>query len=296
MSALEEIENEEGGEGQGENDNGQKQGGDEGGSPEERAARMGWKPQEDYKGKPEEWVSAEEFLKRTEEEGPFLKKALKNMERKYEKLEKNTEAILAHQNRQIEAAEKQGYDRAMQEINRQMAKAVEEGDLEAHDAALKKRDEIQKKNQEGKGKDSAIQAAVDAWRKENEWYDSDPILRDYALKYCDMLAEQGKSPQEQLEGAAKYIRTRFPQMFDGEDDEDHENRSNNQAPLMKKSTNGINKQKPKGRLYDNLNAQSKAECDRFVKEMTGRNKNTKAEDARSEWMRFATDDMFTNLN
>lgn len=248
-------------------------------SPEERAARMGWKPQDEYKGN-DEWVPAEDFIKKVEEETPYLKKALRAIERKYEKLEKTTEAIHAHTQRQIEAAEKQAYEKALKEVQDEMAQAVEAGDVEAVNKALEKRDKVV-----SQPKSDPNVEIVNQWKANNEWFGNDPALTQAAAAYTDILAQQGKSVQEQLEGAEAYIKETFPHKFK------EDKRTPRKAPVMNGGGNNVNKGAPKKGTYEALDQQSRAECDRFVRDITARTgKSEKA--ARAEWLKFATDDMF----
>ena len=257
-------------------------------SVEERASRMGWKPKEEYTGE-HEWVDAEAFLERTENDAKYLRKSLSQLERNYTKLEKTTEAILNHTQRQVAAAEKEGYEKAMQEINERMAKAVENSDIEAANEALKDRDNLNKKISEKQQTHDPNEDIVAAWKARNTWFDEDPVLADAAAKMTDFLANRGRSVKEQLEGAEKYIRETFPQKFRDEEEEMNQRRN---APILNGASNNVRQGKNlKIGTYEALKPEIKVECDRFVKEITQRTKRSEA-DAKKEFLKFAEADMY----
>jgi NADH dehydrogenase/NADH:ubiquinone oxidoreductase subunit G len=247
-------------------------------APEARARRMGWKPQEEYKGK-DEWVDAETFIKKTEEEVPHLRKALKNTERTIQKLEKGMDAVLAHQSRQLEDASKQAYAQAIKDIETRLGKAIEDGDTEAITKSIKARDEL--RDQQLKAKKPVEQprgepAEVADWKARNTWFQDDPVLADAAARYTDILASQGKSIIEQLEGAEKYVKETFPFKF----------RQPKDAPAMPGGGNNVARNtKPKPGSYEALTSEAKAECDRTVKGSNGKI-------SKEDWLKYASPDMF----
>lgn len=242
-------------------------------SAEQRARRMGWKPKEEYKGK-DEWVDAETFLENTEASLPQLRASLRTIERNYSKLEKSTEAILAHQQRQIEAETKKAYDKAYSDFQARIDKGVEDGDKEAVAKAIQGREAL--KEREVRKTHVKEDPAVTSWKAKNTWFGKDPVLTDAAAKYTDILAREGKSVEEQLEEAEAYIKETFPHKF----------RQPRQAPVMPGGGNNTNKTtKIKPGSYEALTAEAKAECDRTVKDSNG--KITK-----DDWLKYATAEMF----
>ena len=49
---------------------------------ENRAWNMGWRPEEEFRGPPEKFVSAEAFIKRTETEAPLMRKQFRTYDEK----------------------------------------------------------------------------------------------------------------------------------------------------------------------------------------------------------------------
>ena len=255
--------------------------GREGETPEQRAARYGWKPEDEYQGK-SPWADAETFLKKIDDDGLEAKKMLRNLENRYAKLEKTTDAIYSHQQRQLEAAEKQGYERAMNEVNQRLAKAVEDGDIAAAKDAIADRDKLSK----GAGASGAYtqddHAYADQWKSKNAWFGKDPVLTDAAARISAMKASEGGSVKEQLEEAEKYVRETWPHKF----------RQIKEPVHMPGGGSGVRSDlKPKMGTYDALTKEMKVECDKCVKDITSRTKRT-VEEAKAEFLKFATPDMF----
>jgi hypothetical protein len=247
-------------------------------TPEDRAKRMGWKPKDEFQGIGE-WVSAEEFLKRGENDPAELKRQNRTMERSIQKLEKSMEALLSHQQREIEAREKSAYERGYAAYEAQIDKAIEDGDTDAAKRAIKGRDELQKREHERlTQKKEEITASpqvnpmVQDWQKRNSWFGKDTVLTDYAQKHCDYLAKQGKSEEQQLKEVEAYIRETFPHKF-----------RSKQAPMMPSGGTAQPKGKPKYGTYEALKPEYKAECDR----------NEKNGIKREAFLRYCEPEMFT---
>lgn len=245
---------------------------------EDRARKMGWKPQEEYQGK-DEWVDAETFLSRSENDPAELKKSLRAMERNFSKLEKNTEAIIAHQSREVEEAQKRAYAQALRDVESRLSQAVEDGDQEGINKAIKARDQIKEAQaQPTKQPNNADQAAVEEWKADNPWFDEDPYLADYAGKYEESLARKGVPIKERLEKTTEYMKKRFP--------EDLGVRKPKEGARMPGGGNNFRKNTtPKPGTYEALLPEAKAECDRSVKGSGG-------QITKEDWLQYATPDMF----
>ena len=94
---------------------------------QEQALAQGWVPKEEYKGDPEKWVEAAEFLRRGE---LFAKIEHQNRELKDVKRALQEITKLHSQVREIE------YKRALDTLKAQKKTALEEGDADAVIAAV----------------------------------------------------------------------------------------------------------------------------------------------------------------
>lgn len=251
-----------------------------GDSPEEQAARMGWKPEEEYNAKHEgkdlNWVNAETFLDNTENDPVQLRKSLKVIERNYQKNEKTLNAILDHQEREVEQARKKAIDETNAANEAALAQAVEDGDTEAASKIYKARQTPE---------ESAEDPRVVTWLKENEYMQNDPIMSDKANQYADLCANQGDNVETMLKKTDVYMRKHFPTEFP----------EVRQAPgrVNGGNRNNVNiKTKHEPGTYQALNQESKTACDRAVKEWQQRNPTWKTEDCVAQYLSCATEEMF----
>lgn len=152
------------------------------------AAEMGWSPKEKWKGDPDDWRDADEFLRRT----PQMVKALK---------------------KQMETANRIASDRiekiresAMAEAEARIAAAVETGDVDAAAAAVADRDRASQKPDK----------EVISFAARNDWFNTDQVATQVAIAKAQEIANTGGSVTAQLEAAEKEVRKRFPELFEDE--------------------------------------------------------------------------------
>ncbi len=241
-------------------------------TPEEQARRMGWKPEDEFEGK-NEWVDADTFLDNTDNDPVQQRKSLRTIKRNYIKLEKGVDAILAHQERQVDIARQEGYEKAQAESDARFNQAVEDGDDEAVRELYKQKTSEQPEHD----------PVVEAWAKDNPWYKTDPIMTDAAAVYQKVLINKGVSIADSLADTTEYIKLHFPQMFPKQ----------RRAPNVVNGANRNNvvvKTKVEPGSYEALTPEFRTQCDNFVKRMKAKGFTNDA--ARSEFMDCAQPEMF----
>lgn len=181
-------EGEDGGEGQGP-------------SPEviAQAREMGWSPKENFRGDPEKWVDADEYVRRGEEVLPLVK--AQNRKLSQQVTESNARAALLEKQlaemresistlTEIQTREATGrIDRSVKALDRQIeeARAERETDKvlelqERRTALLAEKDKIGKpkeveeeEEEEVSGPDPRLQVELQSWQEENDWYGKDKV-------------------------------------------------------------------------------------------------------------------------
>ena len=153
---------------------------------EKKAREYGWHPADDFSGDTSKYISAEEFVRRTEEEVPIIKAQAKKDRKKAKDLEELTGALQSHLERARErekAAEERGYKRAKDEIERKMAEAVEYGDVDTFNQLRKQEKELEQEKQEvmqhyaeSTPQQPALDPAIEEWGRNNQDIVSDPTL------------------------------------------------------------------------------------------------------------------------
>lgn len=178
-----------------------------------KAAEMGWVPKEEWKGDPEKWRPAEEFVSRGENILPILKDRVS-------KLESDLKVALSANKHEIEQVKKESYARAKAEYDKQLAdleklevEAFKTGDADVY---------LEVKNAK-----AAIKAPVEPeqasedpvfvdWKDKNPWYQSDKELADYAdfISHKIMAEHSGKITKSALaEEMTKRTKAAFPSKF-----------------------------------------------------------------------------------
>lgn len=261
-------------------------------SPEEmeEAKTLGWKSPKEWKGEPPKngFKKAKDFLAHGKEVLPIVQSQNKKLEReleaarkelaetkketakKLENLERMSRAALKQQRDQLEekyaaaidAAAEVGDKAAVQKLRSDEKKALKEFDEEAAD----KKDDTKKDDDKPKGE---IPKEVEAWVKENPWFEDDEEAKAVAItRHGKLLRDHPTwSLEKNLEEVRKYVAKRFPEHFEeekkGDDDED-------EAPKRKGSrVEGGGSRMGGGAersAWSKLPADAQKQADTFIKE------------------------------
>jgi hypothetical protein len=180
----------------------------------EKASRIGWTPKEHFKGDPEKWVSAKEFLKRGEERLPLVQAELRRTQDRLAAVEKSAKALAEHHRKTEEMA----YKRAIEDLKKQRAQAISELDGEM---VNKLDDEIDALKQKGvqSGQNSngspAHQEAFAQWEANNSWVKgrkgqaiAEALAQEVAEEYPELVGNPAI-----LDKITEKARKEFPQLF-----------------------------------------------------------------------------------
>ncbi len=168
---------------------------------EEIASKIGWAPKESWKGDPDKWRSAEDFLIVGADAQKGLTTKLKSIEQQVERFGRIAGSIAEEK-----AAERDAYWKAQQ------VKAVDDGDQEAADKAVAERVKIaQEASPAAKGPDPTAAA----WVAKNEWFNTHPRAAAAAKEVAAKLAADGYDVETQLREAEAEVRERYPHLFKG---------------------------------------------------------------------------------
>lgn len=252
---------------------------------EARARRMGWKPQAEYRGDPDKWVTAQEFIEKGENELPVLRERLRVTDRRLEQTERALHGVNERLREQTEVltqfrdfardGEERARKRALEELEERHARQVSEADVAGAKATLAAIKEVEaapaaqpKKAPETPQTPPAPQAPqvppeVTAWVNSNkDWYASDPVMRGAAIALHGQLLQDRPdlSMEENLAEVKRQIVRRFPERFAN---------SRRETPGSVNGPSEPGGRKPAGRTYADLPPEAKRACDRFVKEIPG---------------------------
>jgi hypothetical protein len=156
------------------------------------ASELGWVPQDQFRGDPEKWKPAADFIKTGRDIQQTTAKELRTLREQMERVSGVTSQIV-----QDKIAERDAYWRS------QFTQAVEEGDTERAQKLVEQRPTAQP--------DNSMPAETQAWVAKNEWFNKDPLAQARAIEICERLKHLPVS--EQLAQAERGIRKEFPEHF-----------------------------------------------------------------------------------
>lgn len=148
------------------------------------AAKFGWAPKEDWRGKPEDWVDAPEFLERAEQ--------------RQRSLTDQNKRLKSFNERMTEDARREGRESA----ERELREATKAGD---DDRAVVAAERL--------AAHSGPSAEVRSWISQNPWFETDPRARRLAMATCEDEASRGASEVQQLQAAREEVERVYPDLF-----------------------------------------------------------------------------------
>lgn len=194
---------------------------------ETEALAIGWVPKDQFRGDPDKWTPAKEFLERGRNWVPFLRKENRRLEKRLERLvgqvSEKDEAIKKFAEFH-EKTEKRMYDRALETLKTERKEALEKGDgarFEKADDDIKELEKAReqpapKKTEEKKSADPEKARVFDEWRSENDWYGKnsratglvDGIAHDLAKEEPELVGKR-----EFLDRVLAAAREEAPHLF-----------------------------------------------------------------------------------
>jgi hypothetical protein len=176
----------------------------------DRALEMGWKPETDWEGAPEDFIEAKEFVRRK----PLFEK-IEHQSKELKQLRVAFEAFKTHHTKVKEGE----YQRALKQLKDARRQAMTDGETDRALVIEDKIEEIQEQKQEF---DSAQQSTqVDneprpefvRWSNENSWYNKDRAMTSFADRLGVELAQKGWAPEEVLREVTREVKKEFEHKF-----------------------------------------------------------------------------------
>jgi hypothetical protein len=230
---------------------------------ESEAKTDGWVPLAEWKGDPAKWIPAEDFVKRGENILPILNAKLRKERERTESLVATVEELKEgnklfrefHEKTLTKAQAERA--QAIADLEEQRAKAITEGDGQTFTQTDKKLQELRAEPKKEPPKESP---EVTAWKAANTWYGTDVETSAIADGLSDVVAREnpGLKGRAFLDKLTERVKSVVPHKFENP-------RRQEQITVdgQRKGSNG------KGRAYEDLPADAKLACDRFVKTIPG---------------------------
>ncbi|MGB8345426.1 MAG: hypothetical protein WCD86_11110, partial [Ktedonobacteraceae bacterium] len=192
---------------------------DKGGDPvvsevEQKAMKMGWTPLDKFKGDPDKWRPADEFVERGENMLPIIKAQVKRQDREIAELKETLQKFGEYTTK----TEQRAYEKALNELREQRAQAIASGDGAAFDRVDGEinamREQFKPQVAEVKQKDSETDPVYVEWKSRNSWV-NDARAEKWAFDYGNYLINAGKADRgiDVFEQISKAARAEFPEKF-----------------------------------------------------------------------------------
>ena len=223
------------------------------------ARHHGWTPKDEFRGDPAKWVDAETFVKRADEVMPFLQKQNKALKRDIDDLKRTLKQFGEFASK----AEERAYKQALADIEARHSEAVETGDTAAAKRAMADMRTLDKEFQAEKPADEpeddtpARKAELAEWVEKTGWYGTD----EQRTKYADMQADL-MGPANEWAGGQKAWLAELTARTERKFADPKPNAANPGGARPGARGNGA-------RGYNDLPADAKRACDRFVKNIPG---------------------------
>jgi hypothetical protein len=176
---------------------------------EAEAKEQGWAPEEEWRGKPEDFKSAEQFIKDGENIPAILKSKVEKLEGRVEQLLDSNKKFNEMSQRTLKK-EREEKEKAIAQLEDVRKQAITEGDGEAFDRADKQinelREDIQPQTPE-------IDPVAKKWLDSNPWYETNDKLAVHADGLADRLVAKGYTGQAYFDELTRQVHEAFPEEF-----------------------------------------------------------------------------------
>jgi len=220
---------------------------------EAEAKAQGWAPEEEWRGKPEDFKSAEQFIKDGESIPAILKSKVDKLEGRVEELLESNKKFNEFSQRSLEKERKEK-EKLISQLEEARKQAITEGDGEAFDRADRQINDLRNDNQPPQGLDPVAKKWLDA----NPWYETNAKLAIHADGLADRLVAQGYTGQAYFDELTKQVREAFPEEFG--------NRNRSKPSSVESATPSSPSSK---RTFDSLPADAKEAYAQFKRDIPG---------------------------
>lgn len=167
------------------------------------AHEMGWRPKEEFKGPPETWKPADQFIRDGHEIQRNLGKELKNLRTTVDTMQRTSTTLLEQQ-----------LEEQRTKLAAKYEAAVEDGDAKGAAETLRSLDKLD----EQKPAKPTLSAEAQTFQERHaSWLGKEngaaALATKRAITLCNELHGQGYTQSEQLEMAERTIKREFPELF-----------------------------------------------------------------------------------
>ena len=240
---------------------------------EVEARKMGWVPKDEFRGDPDKWREATEFVDRGQRILPIVLKDNKNLQRNVDRLKDDLKELRESTKELVEfhtAAAKREYERGRREIEAKIEAAAANADANTVRQEMQNLDELTKQNTPAPKKTETDKPAVQIdpdiqdWLGKNPWFNANQTLNSYALEqYTELKRDKpGLTEIDALAEVKRRTSAKFPEKFGINPERDG-------AAAVSEPSGGRSATRRNAKSYENLPADAKRACDKFLKTIPG---------------------------
>lgn len=263
--------------------------GDTSPDPHEVEARdYGWAPKDQFKGPETKWKPATEYLDWAKQTGRLPKSEFDEIKRQFPAIRQENQSLKAELgeikstlNQFVEfssKAEERAFTRAKAELEAKIETAASNADPVAAKAAMRELEALKPEAPKPKA-DTAptvpLNPVIQDWIGKETWFTRDKVLNAFATDTHEIMLRDkpGMSDGERLAETKRLTMEKFPEKFGI-------NPMRNGAAAVA-DPSGTTPPRKRGKTYDDLPAEAKKACDKFVRTIPGYKRETYVKDY--EW-------------
>lgn len=177
-----------------------------------KASDLGWRPLEEFKGDPADWVDAKEFLGRQS-----LFEKIASQRNEIQSMKRDLTLVREY----VQQMSKIEYDRALKQLKADRKAAIADADVETAEQLDKDIESLQENRKASpasdpnQGQNEEVARQFEAWQNRNEWYKTDPELRQQAdaIGIGYGTQNRGIAPDALFAYVEKTIKKMYPEKF-----------------------------------------------------------------------------------
>ena len=225
---------------------------------EAEARKQGWKPLSEFDKPENQWTDPKTFVEKGDKIAGILKSRLDRQDREIAGLRESNKEFGQYQQTLREKDRTQNTT-LLAELEVLRATAINDQDGAEFSRLDRQMNDIRNDMRDPEptrpNGPPEMDPMATAWISENQWYNDNPTLRTYADGLVGQINSEGYSGQAYYNEITRRVKDTFPKEFG------NPNRSKSNSV----ETGGeIDVDNPAAKTYANLDAESKAACDRFV--------------------------------
>jgi hypothetical protein len=220
------------------------------------AREQGWRPKDEWSGDPEQWKSAEQFVKDGKDILPIVQARADRLEERLAQVE-NTNREYHEFVKKSRAKDKQERDQLKEQLREARRKAVDEGDGEAFDNADASLRMIEA--EDAKRQEVELPPEATRWANDNPWYGQDRAMTVFADSIAADLNQRGFFGEAYFDQMDKELRKEFAHKFT--------NTRRNAPPAVE--SDGTPPVSSSKKTFDNLPPDAQQACRQFQKDIPG---------------------------